>query len=233
MQCPLHHSMPENAAFCPTCGAPAAPFNAAVCEDFEARAQLDVEDGSEFRVTRPFWPWLAAALAGLALAGGMWMAVSPTPEPAVAMVVAEVADEAPPIKVDAPEIFNAEALRIEASNVAHQITYHGVPLVDLRTARGSRYETLAERSNAVWLRLGHAWQTSADAHSRPIFTARANGPAYEVVWTRPDGTAFRILDVTPQDVTAWEKSNGKTTAAILANLLADRLTGLSDHTPNS
>ena len=235
MRCTNGHSVPQNAAYCPQCGAHAAPFNAALISDLDERSELDLDIPMTIpRRHNGLVMLLAGALMATAGVAYLWMGSSNAPAPEVAAVT-----ESAPVAVGAaPQTEKKIAyidtkLTVDNSAAVSTLAYDGRPLVDIRTAQGSRYETNNERVKAIELRVRHAWQTSAASQAAPSFTARANGSIYEVVWSRADGEPFRVLDVTPQDVRLWEKQNGKTSTAILAHLIADRLTSMIDARPNS
>lgn len=233
MKCPNNHSIPHDAAFCPTCGSRAVVLiNRQMFADFEDRAEVDLDD-VPMMVVRPRWPLFATAaalIAGVAALGMLALA----PQNPAPVVEVEQAQGAPEAVASAPiPGFVPEDLTVAAHPAVHTLAYKGLPLLDLRTTRGSRYATLDERSAAAALRIRHAWTTSDAAHQSATFTARAHGDIHEVVWTRPGESDFFVVEVTDQDVRAWENLNGKTNRGILANLLADRLSALSETPPNS
>lgn len=235
MRCLNDHQIPNQATFCPHCGAGAAdkPFNDMLLHDLDERSDLDLET---YEMPRRKTGLLLGLLATLVVvAGGIAYGMSNTPE------AVEVA-EAPAMAVEAPAavispvatpIFKTDALRVALSPAYSTISYEGRPLVDIRTAVGSRYSTTDERTKAIEVRIRHAWETSVADQIKPHFAAVARGTIHEVVWTRDGETDFRVMDVTERDVRMWEKANGKTTRAILANLIADRLGALAETPPNS
>jgi len=237
MRCLNDHQIPNQAIFCPHCGAGVAdkPFNNLLMHDIDERSDLDLEmDSFEMPRRKPgLWLGLAALLliggAGLALNVGGSSATPVAEAPIVA--IATPAAAALPVVVG--PVFKADALKIELAPAFGTISYEGRRLVDVRTAVGSRYATLNERTQAIEVRIRHAWETSASTAQKPHFAAVARGNIHEVVWTRAGETEFRVMDVTEQDVRLWEKANGKTTRAILANLIADRLGAITEPPSNS
>jgi hypothetical protein len=238
MKCPNHHIVPDHATFCPTCGARAVTLiNAQLFADLEERAELDLDD-LPTAVERPRWPWLVAGAALLMGAAAAVMVLASAPEASPGSAEPALVNHAtatPPTSASVAHapVFQTDDLRVDAHPAVHTLRYKEMPLIDLRTTRGSRYATLDERSAAAALRIKHAWTTSANAGQSATFTARAHGDIHEVVWTRPGESDFLVVEVTDHDVRAWEKLNGKTTRSILANLLADRLSALTVAAPNA
>ncbi len=237
MRCLNDHQIPNQAIFCPHCGAGVAdkPFNNLLMHDIDERSDLDLEMDSFEMPRRKTGLWLG--LAALLLIGGAGLALSvggssATPV-AEAPIVAIATPAAAALPVVVGPVFKADALKIELAPAFGTISYEGRRLVDVRTAVGSRYATLNERTQAIEVRIRHAWETSASTAQKPHFAAVARGNIHEVVWTRAGETEFRVMDVTEQDVRLWEKANGKTTRAILANLIADRLGAITEPPSNS
>ncbi len=237
MRCLNDHQIPNQATFCPHCGAGVAdkPFNNLLMHDLDERSDLDLDLESFEMPRRKTGLWLG--LAALLLIGGAGLALglgsSPAAPVAEAPVVAVVAPAASATPAVLGPVFKADALKIELAPAFSTISYEGRPLVDVRTAVGSRYATTDERTQSIEVRIRHAWETSASTAQKPHFAAVARGNIHEVVWTRAGETDFRVMDVTERDVRLWEKANGKTTRAILANLIADRLSAITEPPSNS
>jgi hypothetical protein len=236
MRCLNDHQIPNHAIFCPHCGAGVAdkPFNNMLMHDLDERSDLDLESFEMPRRKTGLWLGLAALLviggAGLASSLNGTSSATPVAEAPV-VAVSTPATTAAPVVVG--PVFNANALKIELAPAFGTISYEGRTLVDVRTAVGSRYSTLDERTQSIEVRIRHAWETSASTAQKPLFAAVARGNIHEVVWTRAGETDFRVMDVTERDVRLWEKANGKTTRAILANLIADRLGAITEPPSNS
>ncbi len=236
MRCLNDHQIPNQATFCPHCGAGVAdkPFNDMLLHDLDERSDLDLETYEMPRRKTGLWLGVLAAL--VVVAGGITYGLSESAPAPVAEAPAEAVAVAAPAAVSPPTaapIFKVDALRVALSPAYSTISYDGRPLVDVRTAVGSRYSSIDERTNAIAVRIRHAWESSVSENAKPRFAAVARGNIHEVVWTRAGETEFRVMDVTDRDVRMWEKSNGKTTRAILANLIADRLGALAETPPNS
>ena len=181
---------------------------------------------------RPLSAYLALALSavllfGALVGGGLVIHESTTPEPeaveapATTTAVLEQAETA----VEEPEIDpEAIAIREEADPKPHKvIKYEAQPLVPVLTHRGSRYDSVDKRAESVQLRLKHVAMLQQADKEDSRFGAKRAGNVYEVVFTRTNGAAFRIVDISKHDVRAWEKLHGDSSKAILANLVADQL----------
>jgi len=229
------HQIPNEATFCPFCGAPNQPpvkVNASGLEALISAADVEVDELDMEIPTRRMWP-IVAAMVFVALLGVGFFTMfdsAPTAPPAVE----EVAELVEPVQVEesAPTVvFNPERLATAMDAKHAEVRYGGQTIFRIEGAKGSRYESVEERSEAFKLRVSHAFTTD----SAPKFTAQMVDGSYQVVWKRPD-TNFLITDITAEDVKSWEKTNGKSSPAILANLVADRLNmmlELGNDIPNS
>lgn len=231
------HNIPTNATFCPFCGAKnaPAPVNIAGLEAMIAATEVDLEDDVAPRPS--IVPWMAAALAMVALSVGvLWTASNAGPTGVdevieVTQVQAPVVHEEPRL---APVVFESEKLTTSTTQTHGEVFYNGKSLFRFEGVKGSRYTKVDERAEAIKLRINHAF-AGEGANEKPRFVARMVDGTYQVVWQRPD-SVFLITDVTKDDVRAWENSHGKTSAAILSNLIADRLNmvlELENELPNS
>lgn len=230
------HNIPSDATFCPFCGArnTPAPVNVSGLESMIAAAEIELD---EVVLPRPsVWPWAFAAVLVLAAGiGVLWTTANMEHNAPIQTETAEVVAEV--IEVVEPTIiaFDLQKLTTATSKTQAEVLYNGHMLFRFEGVKGSRYTQLEERAEAIKLRIGHAFAAEAANEKTPRFVARMVDGTYQVVWQRPD-SAFLITDITKDDVRAWEKSHGKTSAAILSNLLADRLNmvlELENDIPNS
>lgn len=111
------------------------------------------------------------------------------------------------------------------SGKAAQIKIGEHLVAEIKTKKGSRYDSVDERAKAVVVRFNHVLTALKTSDQKtPIFVARTNGDRSEVAWQNPNGSYFRVLDITKNDVKIWAKANkGQTSAHVLSNLLADEL----------
>lgn len=238
MRCLNDHQIPNQATFCPHCGAGVAdkPFNNMLMHDLDERSDLDLDFESLEMPRRKTGLWLGLAAIFVMFGAGLALSLddsAPAASVAEAPVMAVSTPAASVAPADLGPKFKGDALKIELAPAFSTISYEGRPLVDIRTAVGSRYATTDERIQSIEVRIRHAWETSASTAQKPHFSAVARGNIHEVVWTRAGETDFRVMDVTERDVRLWEKANGKTTRAILANLIADRLGAITEPPSNS
>ncbi|WP_249755943.1 hypothetical protein [Microvenator marinus] len=213
------HEIPGNAMYCPFCGArnEAAPVNMGPLQSLIESSDVDVELDDVPGRSR-----IGVLLAGLALAGviGLTAIVSLTvsdSEPAPAQP-AEVIAEVVEIPAEITPEFSAQNLQIHTQSGVAELSYMGSPLIAFSSHQGSRYDSVEERAEAMKLRMSHAFASEAT----PKFRAKMVDGAYQVVWQKADSD-FLITDITRSDVKNWEKVNGNSSEAILANLVADRL----------
>lgn len=187
-------------------------------------ARLDDEVAPPRRIG-PAIGWGASTTAVLlALAAAFWMVnrYETAAEERTDMVAAAPIEQ--PVDLKPLTAFQADDVKASIRGGVATVEAAGTPLVTIHAAKGSRYESLAARAKSVELRLRHVAGDASKADEQPgRFLARRNGESYEVVWTRNDESAFRILDVTSSDVRAWKKENGETSRSILANVIADKL----------
>ena len=178
------------------------------------------------------------AIAGVAIAISLvavlitsfmlFQQASDTPEVASAIVAETEVEKTELEEAVDPPVETKKALGKAIATTADgttriQIGEHSV--AEIATHKGSRYDSVDERANAVVVRFNHVLTAiQAETPKRPIFVSRTNGDRSEVAWQNPNGSYFRVLDVTKNDVKAWSKKNKtKTSAHILSNLLADQL----------
>ena len=205
--------------YCPFCGArnEAAPVNMGPLQSLIESSDVDVELDEVPGRSR-----IGVLLAGLALAGAVGLAAilalavsdaEPTPEKP-AEIIAEVVE----IPVETVPEYSPQNLQIHTQSGVAELSYMGSPLIAFSSHQGSRYDSVEERAEAMKLRMSHAFASE----KTPKFRAKMVDGAYQVVWQKAD-TDFLITDITRSDVKNWEKVNGNSSEAILANLVADRL----------
>lgn len=229
------HQIPNEATFCPFCGSPnqtPVKVNASGLEALISAAEVDMEEPQV--PTRRVWP-MVVSVALVALLGLGFLAILPSDEAAPTEEVAEVVESVPVVETAPVLAFGPEKLATAIDGKHGEVRYAGQTLFRIEGAKGSRYKTVEERTEAFRLRVSHAFTTESSADSTPRFIAQMVDGNYEVVWKRAD-TNFLITDITSEDVKNWEKANGKSSPAILANLVADRLNvmlELGNEIPNS
>lgn len=69
MRCTNGHSLPSNAAFCPTCGAESSLFDTLMAEDLEAQNEFDLDDVGSAVLKRRVDLWRVLAVICLGVIG--------------------------------------------------------------------------------------------------------------------------------------------------------------------
>lgn len=101
------------------------------------------------------------------------------------------------------------------------VTYGDQEVLEILTAKGSRYDNVTQRAKSVTVRLEHIAKKQRDTRDAGArFVARVNGDRYEVVWDDGSEHPFRVTDVTKHDLKDGDD------LSIEANLRADALTDL-------
>jgi hypothetical protein len=166
---------------------------------------------------------LAAVVTVAALIAGAVVLTSDAPA-AIATngtaAIARTVEDAPEKKpAPLPDLLEFD---VRAEGPSHASIYYGAKqILELKTAEGSRYDTVEQRARSVTVRLTHVAQKQREERlENGRFVARMNGDRYEVVWDDGSKHPFRIKDLTSHDV----KKKGQ--MAIDANLQADALTDL-------
>ncbi len=207
-------------------------FNSELFEHLDDNLELDFDAPKRPVSAYIVMGFAAVAMVGALIAGGIVIA-NATPDEPVAEPASPVAEVTAPAEVEPePEVVKpridpaAFAVKEESKPKKHKVVkYQEQPLVPVFTSRGSRYKSVDKRAESVHLRLKHVAELES-AKEKPApdtFKAQRSGSVYEVVYARGDGSPFRIVDITAQDVKAWQKVHGKTSKSILANMVADKL----------
>jgi hypothetical protein len=167
---------------------------------------------------------LAALLTvGALVAGGIVIAGQDAEETVAAAASVATAAEEPAEETSEPApLPELREFEVRLGGPTQASVHYGADKVlDVKTAKGSRYDTVEQRANAVVVRLTHvAKKQRSERLEDGRFVARTNGDRYEVVWDDGSAHPFRVKDITRHDV------GKKGELAIEANLQADALTDL-------
>lgn len=218
---------PRDATFCPYCGTQPAPFNKTLVGNFllePSASDTMTFDPVDFRPGRGYGVklFIGVAITAAVIAGvfvGSWLA-NMVNRPLVVPQAAVVAEPAAEVEAPAPVV---EITVSSNAGGSFDIMRGAEIMHTVNTSVGSRYSSLDERMRSVAVRFKHV-----ESKAEGRFSARLVGDHHELVWADDNG-AFRLLDITPNDVKGSEASTD-----FVANYLADRLNAdLPQQPPNS
>lgn len=154
---------------------------------------------------------------------GAFLLATTSEEPGSTVGAADIAMQAKAPAVDIPaqlpELPRLQPFQIATAGKTASVRYGDEEILEITTAKGSRYDNVEQRAKSVIVRLEHIAQKQRESRDMDArFVARVNGDRYEVVWDDGSPHPFRATDITRHDI---EKGGD---VAIEANLRADALT---------